>query len=113
MTRAVQRVVRSFVAWGVVVETGERGIFAPAPRIAVHDAAVAAWLLEAGIVDTARHEYPLHSLVGSVSFYPFDIKLSARDVTRRPSLEIYHQALDGSVVTWKRVASRKYLLEGE
>ena len=100
VTRAVQRVVRSFVAWGVVVETGEQGIFAPAPRIAVHDPEVGAWLLEAGIADTARQEHPLHSLVGSLSFYPFDIKLSARDVTRRPALEIYHQALDGSVVTW-------------
>ena len=66
--RAVQRVVRSFVAWGVVVETGKQGIFAPAPRIAVHDPAVGAWLLEAGIADTARQEHPLHSLVGSVSF---------------------------------------------
>ncbi len=100
VTRAVQRIVRSFVAWGVVVETGEQGIFAPAPRIAVHDPEVGAWLLEAGIADTARQEHPLHSLVGSVSFYPFDIKLSVRDVTRRPALEVYHQALDGSVVTW-------------
>ena len=34
VTRAVQRIVRSFVAWGVVMETEERGIIAPAPKIA-------------------------------------------------------------------------------
>ena len=101
VTRAVQRVVRSFVAWGVVVETGERGIFAPAPKIGVHDAAVGAWLLEAGIADTDRQQYPLHSLVDSVLLYPFDLRLSARDVTRRPRLEIHHQGLDGAVVTWR------------
>ena len=103
VTRAVQRVVRSFVAWGVVVETGERGIFAPAPKIGVHDAAVGAWLLEAGIADTDRQQYPLHSLVDSVLLYPFDLRLSARDVTRRPRLEIHHQGLDGAVVTWRAI----------
>ena len=101
LTRAVQRIVRSFVAWGVVVETNERGVFAPAPKIEVHDSAIGAWLLEAGIVDTARQEHPFHSLVGSVSFYPFDLRISARDVTRRPRMEIYHQELDGAVVTWR------------
>ena len=57
VTRAVQRIVRSFVAWGVVVETEERGIIAPAPKIAVHDPAVGAWLLEAGIADGVRRAY--------------------------------------------------------
>lgn len=105
VTRAVQRVVRSFVAWGVVVETGERGVFAPAPKIGVRDAAVGAWLLEAGIADTDRQQYPLHGLVGSASFYPFDLRLSARDVTRRPRLEIHHQGLDGVVVTRRATGS--------
>ena len=101
VTRAVQRVVRSFVSWGVVVETSERGIFAPAPKIGVHDAGVGAWLLEASITDTARQQYPLRSLVGSGSLYPFDLRLSVRDLTRRPRIEIHHQTLDGPVVTWK------------
>ena len=100
VTRAVQRVVRSFVAWGVVVETGERGIFAPAPKIGVHDAGVGAWLLEAGIADTDRQQLPLHSLVGSASLHPFDLRLSVRDLTHRPRLELHHR-LDGPVVTWR------------
>ena len=106
VTRAVQRVVRSFVAWGVVVETGERGIFAPAPKIGVHDPAVGAWLLEAGIADTDCQQYPLHSLVASASLYPFDLRLSARDLKRRPRLELHHR-LDGPVVTWR--ATRQIL----
>lgn len=104
VTRAVQRIVRSFVAWGVAVETEERGIIAPAPTIAVHDAAVGAWLLEAGIADGASRAYPLHGLAGSSSFFPFDLRLAARDLVRRPRLEVHHQALDGAVVSWRQTS---------
>ena len=100
VTRAVQRIVRSFVAWGVVVETMERGIVAPAPKIVVHDPAVGAWLLEAGIADTDCQQYPLHSLVASASIYPFELRLAVRDLKRRPRLELHHR-LDGSVVIWR------------
>ena len=104
VTRAVQRIVRSFVAWGVVVETIDRGIIAPAPKIAVHDAAIGAWLLEAGIADGVRRAYPLHGLAGSSSFFPFDLRLAARDLVLRPRLEVHHQALDGAVVSWRQTS---------
>ncbi len=35
LTRAVQRVVRSFVEWGVLAETGDRGTFSSAAKITV------------------------------------------------------------------------------
>ena len=82
VARAAQRIVRSFVGWGVLAETGERGIFAPAPKIAVHDAATAAWL-EAGIAASGRREYPLRSLAGAPACYPLDLRLSARHITRQ------------------------------
>ena len=104
VTRAVQRIVRSFVAWGVVVATEERGIIAPAPKIAVHDTAIGAWLLEAGIADGVRRAYPLHGLAGSSAFYPFDLRLAARDLALRPRLEVHHQALDGAVVSWRQTS---------
>ncbi len=76
VTRAAQRVVRSFVDWGVLAETGERGIFAPAPKIAVHGGGIGAWLPEAGIAAAARAGHPLHSLAGHAAFYPFDLRVS-------------------------------------
>ena len=67
-TRAVQRIVRSFVEWGVLVETGDRGTYAPAPKIAVPG--VGPWLLEAGLVSSGRREYPLRALAAGAAFYP-------------------------------------------
>ena len=98
VTRAVQRIVRSFVVWGVLAETDERGVFSPAPRIAVHDAPIAAWLLEAGLVDADVRELPLHSVARAPVFYPFDFRLSARAVNDRSRLEIRHHPFGGPVV---------------
>ena len=74
--RAAQRVVRSFVDWGVLADTGERGIYAPAPKIAVHGGGIGAWLPEAGIAAAARAGHPLHRLAGHAAFYPFDLRVS-------------------------------------
>ena len=104
VTRAAQRIVRSFVGWGVLVETGERGIFAPAPKIAVHDGGAAAWLLEAGIAAAGHREYPLRSLAGQASFYPLDLRLAARNVRLRPRLALQHRGIDEPFVTWQQAA---------
>lgn len=71
VTRAAQRVVRSFIDWGALTETGARGIYGPAPKIAVHGGGIGAWLPEAGIAAAARAGHPLHSLAGQAAFYPF------------------------------------------
>ena len=102
LIRAVQRVVRSFVEWGVLVETDDRGIFSPAPKITVADSGgVGPWLLEAGISNCNRQARPFRSLVGAASFFPLRLKLSPRDVGSSPRLELYRQGLDEDVVMLK------------
>ena len=100
LTRAVQRVVRSFVEWGVLAETGARGVFSPAARIAVPGDGVGPWLLEVGLVSSGRREYPLRGLVGA-SLYPLDLTVSGRDVSGNPRLELYRQGLDEDIVVLK------------
>ena len=99
-TRAVQRIVRSFIEWGVLVETGERGTYASAARMPV--AGVGPWLLEAGLVSSGRSEYPVRALAAGTAFYPFDMTLSGQDVGGNPRLEICRQGLDEDVVMLNR-----------
>jgi hypothetical protein len=102
LIRAVQRVVRSFVEWGILVETDERGIFSAAPKIiVVQGNELGPWLLEAGISNTEGQARPFRSLVGSASFFPLELKLSLRDVGNSPGLEVYRQGLDEDVVILK------------
>ncbi len=95
-TRAVQRIVRSCVEWGVLVETGDRGTYAPAAKMPV--AGVGPWLLEAGLVGSGRREYPLRALAAGPAFYPFDMSLSGQGVRGNPRLEVCRQGLDEDVV---------------
>lgn len=99
VSRAAQRVVRSFVAWDVLEETRERGVFVPATKTEVAHSTVGPWLLEAGLVNSDRREHPLPGLANAASFFPFDIRLSARDLGCRPRLELHHRSIDGTVVT--------------
>ncbi|MFQ5742607.1 MAG: hypothetical protein ACE5HV_03335 [Acidobacteriota bacterium] len=102
LTRAGQRVIRSFVEWGVLRETSVRGIFARAPEITVADNdGVGPWLLEAGISNSGQQARPFRSLVGDASFFPLALKLVPRDVRSSPRLEIYPQGLDEDVVMLK------------
>ena len=99
-TRAAQRIVRSFVEWGVLVETADRGTYAPSGKIPV--AGVGPWLLEAGLVSSGRREYPVRALAAGAAFYPFDMTLSGRDIGGHPRLEICRQGLDEDVVMLNR-----------
>jgi hypothetical protein len=102
LIRAVQRVVRSFVEWGSLVETDERGIFSAAPRITVaHGNGLGPWLLEAGISNSEGQARPFRSLVGAASFFPLELKLSLRDVGNSPRLEVFRQGLDEDFVILK------------
>ena len=102
LTRAAQRVVRSFVEWGILEETGDRGVFSPAAKIAVSAGdGIGPWLLEAGLVSCGRREYPLRGLVNGASFYPLDLALSVGDVSSSPRLELCRQGLDEDVVMLK------------
>ena len=101
VARAVQRVVRSCVEWGVLVETGRRGVFSPAEKVVVSGDAVGPWLLEAGLLSNGRREYPLRGLVEGASFYPLGSTPSVGDVSRNPRLELCRQGLDEDVVVLK------------
>ena len=102
MTRAVQRVVRSCVEWGVLVEVSRRGVFSAAAKVVVPSGdRIGPWLLEAGLLSNGRREYPLRGLVDGASFYPLGSTPSVGDVSRNPRLELYRQGLNEDVVVLK------------
>jgi hypothetical protein len=109
-TRAVQRVLRSFVDWGVVAESGERGVFSPAPRITVSAGdRLGLWLTEAGISNGEGRVRPFRRVVGDSSFFPLELKLSLREVAESPRLEVYRQGLDEDLLVLKTTASQRLL----
>ncbi|GAB6080687.1 hypothetical protein [Hydrogenophilus hirschii] len=71
VSRAAQRLLRSFVDWGVLVESDEQGLYRPASTVAVDQTALIAWLTEAYLRAQAMKGQALSVVLGSPSFFPF------------------------------------------
>ena len=99
VARASQRVVRSFIAWGILSETHERGIFVPAPKITVTDRELGPWLLEASMANSDQREYPLRELVNAAHLFPVGLRVSPRDIGHHLRLELHHRGGGGIAVT--------------
>jgi hypothetical protein len=100
--RSARRIARSLVRWGVLTETGERGVYAAAPRIDVSDDdEVAPWLIEAGLTNCERRARPLRSLLSSPELFPFKLRVSPRQLSMRSGLEVHRQGLDEDIVMLK------------
>jgi hypothetical protein len=97
-TRAAQRIVRSWIDWGVLVETSERGVYATARRVNV-SAALAAWMVEALLVGHHEDSLTIAKVRTTPLFFPFDLRISAHELRRKQRLAVHRQGVDEDVVT--------------
>ncbi len=99
VTRATQRVLRSFADWGVLVDTSERGLYKLGPVRSVADPALTAWLVEATLMAANETQAPLNAVRRNPALFPFSLEaLAAGILSRQARLEIYRQALDEEMV---------------
>jgi hypothetical protein len=90
LPRAIQRVLRSMVQWGVLRDGPGRGTFVALPkRIGVPDA-VSELLLQAVLVSTDRG-MPLTYLTGHPALFPFELHVSAAALRKSGSMQIERQ----------------------
>ncbi len=74
VSRAARRVLRSYVDWGVLQETGAKGIYTVGTTLAVDDFRLIAWLAEASLHSRGSGSAPLRDLIDSPNFFPFRIR---------------------------------------
>lgn len=101
VVRATQRVVRSFVDWGVLADTETRGRYVAGEPCPVHAPALVAWLAEATLhVRDGEPAAPVQELLGQPSLFPFRVSyVTARGLAAEsPRLDVAHQGLDTEVV---------------
>ena len=99
MRRALQRVVRSMVAWGVLRETADRGTFNGPALLSVPSPDVAAWLLEAVLRGSGAVSIPLRQAGGIPALFPFQVELSIRDVRNHAGVEVHREGVDRDVLS--------------
>ncbi len=101
---AARRVLRSYLDWGVLQETGTKGIYSAGATLAVDDSRLIAWLVEASLHARANGSAPLKDLIDSPSLFPFRIKpVHAESLVAASSrLDVLRHGLDDDLVMLRR-----------
>jgi hypothetical protein len=100
VSRATRHVLRTFVAWGVLTDTDEKGVYGSSGARLVDDPLQAAWLIEAALRAAGTGRARLAGIVRSPALFPFDVSnIRAADLAASDSLEVRHEGLREEVVT--------------
>ena len=99
VARAARRVLRAFVDWGVLVETGGKGVYRGAAKRVVEDRAAALWVLKAGLSTGGAGPQPPSALLRAPRLFPFEIAPpSTAELEASPAFEIVPHGLDREVL---------------
>jgi hypothetical protein len=113
VSRAARRVIRSFVDWGVLGETKEKGIYRQGRTYSIDDLRLISWLIEASLYARSNSSAAIKDLLDSPSIFPFRfMHVSAEHlVSMSPRLDLLRHGLDDDLVMLRdtgRGSSRGY-----
>ncbi|HAF50685.1 MAG TPA: hypothetical protein DCL04_06225 [Synergistaceae bacterium] len=108
VSRAARRVLRSYLDWGVLQETGAKGIYSAGATLAIDDSRLIAWLAEASLHARANGSAPLKDLIDSPSFFPFRIKpVRAENLVAASSrLDLLRHGLDDDLIMLRKQTTK-------
>lgn len=95
--RAAQRVVRSMVDWGTLIEAGQRGTYVVLKPLPV-EGRLATWLVEAFLLGQGASDVTMAQLQHSAAFFPFNVRISVHELRRAHQFVVHRQALDEEVI---------------
>jgi hypothetical protein len=99
VTRAAQRVLRTFADWAVLDYVEEPGIYKANPVRAIGNPQLAGWMIEASLQASGQKYIPLQTLRTSPSLFPFSLEsVSTGLIGRNSRLELLRQGLDEELV---------------
>ena len=108
VTRRTRYIIRSFLDWGVLQETGTKGIYSAGATLALDDPQLVTWLLEASLHARANGSAPLKELIDSPNLFPFRIKPVHAEslVAASPRLDLLRHGLDDYLVMLSNYTAR-------
>tara|TARA_B100002003_G_scaffold92853_1_gene86521 strand:- start:2973 stop:3737 length:765 start_codon:yes stop_codon:yes gene_type:complete len=102
--RSSRRVIRSFVAWNVLKDSGAKGCYERGEPDITLDQDLAILMLEAALHANPGGKAALNSLLNSPAFFPFQIPIMTGDFISRHSerIEVLRYGLDDELLKLKR-----------
>jgi hypothetical protein len=104
VARAARRVLRSYLDWGVLQESGSKGIYTVGTSLPIDDSRLIAWLTEAALYARANGSAPLKDLLDSPSLFPCRITpIHAESLVAASfRLDILRHGLDDDLVMLRK-----------
>jgi len=108
VSRATQRVMRSYLDWGVLQETSAKGVYSAGAVLNIDNSKLIAWLIESSLCSRTNDFAPLKDLIDSPSLFPFRIKpIHTRNLTATTSrLDLIRHGLDDNLVMLRKHATK-------
>ena len=103
-SRAARRVLRSFIDWGVLRETQDKGVYAQGNQYSIQDPRLIAWLVEASLHARVNGSAAIKDLLDGPSIFPFRLAhISAERVASlSPRLDVLKHGLDDDLIMLKK-----------
>lgn len=100
VSRAVRRVLRSYLDWEVLSESGKKGSYRAGLVSAVDDTRLIAWLVEACLHSRRGGSAPLKELIISPSLFPFKLAAIPAEglLSASENLDVLRHGLDDDLV---------------
>jgi hypothetical protein len=99
-SRAARRVLRSFIDWGVLSETGDKGLYAGGKPTFIEEPGLIAWMVETSLHTRENEAAAVNDLLDSPSMFPFRLtRISGEHLASlSPRLDILRHSLDEDLV---------------
>ncbi len=103
VSRAVRRVIRTFVDWKVLTKAEEKGIYTQGASYSIDDPKLISWLIEVSLHAGSNSSAVIKNLLNSTSLFPFRLTHMPAEhlVSLSPRLELLRQGLDEDWVILK------------
>lgn len=98
LTRAVQRIVRSMIQWGVLIDTEVRGVYRTTGTVHSVSLEVILILIEALLIDSDRTAIAIASLRNHPALFPFQLDVYPVQLHQASHFQVHREGLDTDVV---------------
>lgn len=103
--RAAQRIVRSWIDWGVLRESKQRGTYLASKPIEIAGP-LASWVVEAVLIGHNAESHVVSQLRKAPQLFPFALRTSAHELRRAPRLAVHREGGDEDIVTIRAPSGR-------
>ena len=99
-SRAARRVLRSFIDWGVLSETHDKGVYVQGKQFSIGEPKLIAWMVEASLHSRLSGSAATKDLLDSPTIFPFRLTHISADhlASLSPRLDILRHGLNDDLV---------------